>query len=140
MSIEELTKAVDEMKAQGQSEEEIAGAYYLLFRDGKIDLEQLEALVNHLGFELSEEFKAMDPEQQKEAGYEVLDEKQEEPRNSADNDEDDEDDEDEENKAMKLLGQDKKEKKEETSKPETDNDEDDEDEEDEEKKAMKFFR
>jgi hypothetical protein len=137
MSIEELTKAVDEMKAQGQSEEEIAGAYYLLFRDGKIDLEQLEALVNHLGFELSEEFKAMDPEQQKEAGYEVLDEKQEEPRNSADNDEDDED---EENKAMKLLGQDKKEKKEETSKPETDNDEDDEDEEDEEKKAMKFFR
>ena len=136
MSIEELTKAVDEMKAQGQSEEEIAGAYYLLFRDGKIDLEQLEALVNHLGFELSEEFKAMDPEQQKEAGYEVLDEKQEEPRNSADNN-----DEDEENKAMKLLGQDKKEKKEETSKPETNNDdEDDEEDEDEEKKAMKFFR
>lgn len=135
MSIEELTKAVEEMKAQGQSEEEIAGAYYLLFRDGKIDLEQLEALVNHLGFELSEEFKAMDPETQKDAGYEVLD--NEEEQNAPVSEEENEDDEEE--KAMNLLGQGNKDKKEEeTSEPEEK--EENEDEEDEEKKAMKFFR
>ena len=74
MSIEELKKASEEMEAQGKSKEEIAGAYYLMFRDGKINVEQLEALVNILGFELSEEFKAMDPEQQKENGYEVINE------------------------------------------------------------------
>lgn len=130
MSIEELQKAIEEMKAQGQSEEEIAGAFYLLFRDGKIDLEQLEALVNTLGFELSEEFKAMDPEQQKDGGYEVLDEQTETPKQVSEDDEED--------KAMKLLGQDKKEQKEETSEPEEK--EENEDEEDEEKKAMKFFR
>lgn len=130
MSIEELQKSIEEMKAQGQSEEEIAGAFYLLFRDGKINVEQLEALVNVLGFDLSEEFKAMDPEQQKNGGYEVLDEEQ--PEN-----EDVQDEEDEEKQAMKLLGQDKKEQKEETSEPE---EKDEEDEEDEEKKAMKFFR
>lgn len=128
MSIEELKKAIEEMKAQGQSEEEIAGAFYLLFRDGKITLEQLEALVNVLGFELSEEFKAMDPEQQKEAGYEVLDENSETTNEVSE-------EEDEETKAMKLLGQDKKEEKEETSEPE-----EDKEEEDEEEKAMKFFR
>lgn len=130
MSIEELQKAIEEMKAQGQSEEEIAGAFYLLFRDGKITLEQLEALVNTLGFELSEEFKAMDPETQKDGGYEVLDENPEEPKQVSEED-------DEEEKAMKLLGQDKKEEKEETSKPE-ENKEEKEDEDEE--KAMKFFR
>lgn len=135
MSIEELTKAVEEMKAQGQSEEEIAGAYYLLFRDGKIDIEQLEALVNHLGFELSEEFKAMDPETQKNAGYEVLDNEEEEQAAPAS---EEENEDDEEEKAMNLLGQGKKEEKEETSEPEEK--EENEDEEDEEKKAMKFFR
>lgn len=137
MSIEELQKAIEEMKAQGQSEEEIAGAFYLLFRDGKIDLEQLEALVNTLGFELSEEFKAMDPEQQKDGGYEVLNNEEEQAAPASEEKNED----DEEDKAMKLLGQDKKEQKEETSKPEEKEEkEEKEDEEDEEKKAMKFFR
>ena len=136
MSIEELKKAIEEMKAQGQSEEEIAGAFYLLFRDGKINLEQLEALVNVLGFELNEEFKAMDPEQQKEAGYEVLDENPEKHEQVSEEDNEEpsqketEAEEDEEGKAMKLLGQNKKDKKEETSN----------ENEDEEEKAMKFFR
>ena len=134
MSIEELQKAIEEMKAQGQSEEEIAGAFYLLFRDGKINLEQLEALVNQLGFELSEEFKAMDPEMQKEAGYEVLDEKQEEPKETS------EEESDEEGKAMKLLGQDKEDKKEETSKPKENKEEENKEDEDEEEKAMKYLR
>ena len=130
MSIEKLQKAIEEMKAQGQSEEEIAGAFYLLFRDGKIDLEQLEALVNTLGFELSEEFKTMDPEQQKDGGYEVLDENPEQPKETSK-------DEDEEKEAMKLLGQDKEDKKEEeTSEPE----EKEEKEDEEEEKAMKYLR
>ena len=141
MSIEELKKAIEEMKAQGQSEEEIAGAFYLLFRDGKITLEQLEALVNVLGFELSDEFKAMDPEQQKEAGYEVLDENAgNNPEEASEEDEtadQEEDAEDEEGKAMKLLGQDKKENKEETSEPEDDKEEEIDDEE---KEAMKYLR
>lgn len=135
MSIEELQKAVEEMKAQGQSEEEIAGAYYLLFRDGKIDLEQLEALVNNLGFELSEEFKAMDPEMQKEAGYQVLDEEQNAPEQPSEPAEKSEEDE-----AMKFFEGNKKEEKEETSEPEDKKEEENKDEEDEEKKAMKFFR
>ena len=137
MSIEELKKAIEEMKAQGQSEEEIAGAFYLLFRDGKINLEQLEALVNVLGFELSEEFKTMDPEMQKDGGYEVLDENPEKPEQVSEEDDEEpsqeetsNEDEDEEGKAMKLLGQNKKDKKEETSN----------ENEDEEEKAMKFFR
>lgn len=138
MSIEELKKAIEEMKAQGQSEEEIAGAFYLLFRDEKITLEQLEALVNVLGFELSDEFKSMDPEMQKDGGYEVLDEEASEKAGNETPEEISDEEEDEEEQAMKLLGQDKKkENQEKTSKPEEK--EEKEDEEDEEKKAMKFF-
>lgn len=146
MSIEELKKAIEEMKAQGQSEEEIAGAFYLLFRDEKITLEQLEALVNVLGFELSDEFKAMDPEMQKDGGYEVLDEEASEQGENTEYEEEtpeetsDDEEEDEEEQAMKLLGQGKKkENQEKTSKPEEKEEKEDEEEEDEEKKAMKFF-
>ena len=71
MTVEEARKVIDELESQGASKEEIAGAFYLLFRDDKIDTEQLESLVNLLGYELNDEFKNMSPEEQKENGYEL---------------------------------------------------------------------
>lgn len=137
MTVEEARKAIDEMESQGASKEEIAGAFYLLFRDDKIDTEQLEALVNLLGFELNDEFKNMGPEDQKEKGFELTGdaednvptpprEGEEEPTSS--NNEDAE--EDEEAKASKLF--EGKDSKSETPEKETDD-------EDEEEKAMKLF-
>lgn len=74
MTVQEGQKVIEELKAQGNSEEEIAGSFYLLFKDNKINVEQLEGLVNLLGYHLTDEFKAMDTEQQKTQGYELLDE------------------------------------------------------------------
>lgn len=101
MTVDEGKKAIEEMKAQGNSPEDIAGSFYLMFIDGKIDVEQLDALVNLLGYHLTDEFKNMSPEEQKTKGFE-----EKEPTENQNNDssEDKDKDEDEETKAMKLFG------------------------------------
>lgn len=134
MTVQEAQKVIEELKAQGNSEEEIAGSFYLLFRENKIDVEQLEGLVNLLGYHLTEEFKAMDPEQQKNEGYEMLDEEHEnEPQSQSQPQEEKEEEpeDDEEDEAMNLMGL-KDKQKEPTSKSENEED-------DEEEKAKKLF-
>ncbi len=124
MTVQEGQKVIDELKAAGNSNEEIAGSLYILFSEGKISREGLESLVNLLGFHLSEEFKQMDPEQQKTEGFEeVGQENEEQPQQNEEpapasedeeekkamrlfdgNSSDKEEDADEEEKAMKLFG------------------------------------
>lgn len=77
MTIDEAKKTFDEMKAQGATEDEILGTLYLLFQKENLDLNQLESLINVLGYELTESFKAMTPEDQKTKGFETTDEKAE---------------------------------------------------------------
>lgn len=132
MTVQEAQKVIEELKAQGNSEEEIAGSFYLLFRENKIDVEQLEGLVNLLGYHLTEEFKAMDPEQQKNEGYEMLDEEHENESQPQEEEKEEEPEDDEEDEAMNLMGL-KDKQKEPTSKSEN------EEEDDEEEKAKKLF-
>ena len=126
MSVDEAKEAISEMRAQGNSDEEIAGAFYLMFVDEKLDVNQLNALVNLLGYHLSDEFMAMDPEQQRTQGFteqetpeEGITPKQVEAAK------------DDETNPFKGEDDQPAEKKE----PETSKD----DEEDEEEKAMKLF-
>lgn len=137
MTIEEARKVIEQMESQGASKEEIAAAFYLLFREDKIDSEQLEALVNLVGYELNDEFKNMDPEQQKENGYELTNDAEEnvptpprEGEEETDEASEEPEEDNEEERASKLFG-------EKTSNESKENDEDEED--DEEKKAMKLF-
>lgn len=74
MTVEEAKKATEELKAQGNSEEEILAIYYEMFKDDKLDEEALEKLVNILGWELTPEWKAMGIEDKKTKGYETTDE------------------------------------------------------------------
>ena len=103
MELSELKTAVEEMKAQGTSEEDILGTFYLKFVDGEISLEEFEALANVLGKGLSEEFKGLSEEEQKK--YALTEEEEETDNNEeAETESDDEEDEDEEEaRAMKLL-------------------------------------
>ena len=77
ITIEEAKKAMDEMMAQGTSEEEMLGILYLMFQADKISLDELESLIGALGYEFTEEFMNMTPEQQKTDGYEFEDEAEE---------------------------------------------------------------
>lgn len=103
MELSELKTAVEEMKAQGTSEEDILGTFYLKFVDGEISLEEFEALASVLGKGLSEEFKGLSEEEQKK--YALTEEEEETDNNEeAETESDDEEDEDEEEaRAMKLL-------------------------------------
>lgn len=69
MTVDEAKRAFEELKSQGKTEEEIAGALYLMFRDDLINVDELGNLIGLLGFELKEEFLAMTPEEQKEKGW-----------------------------------------------------------------------
>ena len=74
MTVDEAREAIEELKAQGANEEEIAGSLYLMFVDGKLDVKQFEALVNLLGYHLTEEFLAMSEDEQKSKGFEKTEE------------------------------------------------------------------
>lgn len=107
MTIKEAKEAISEMKAQGSSEEEIAASFYLLFVEDKIDVNQLNALVNLLGYHLTDEFLAKDTEAQKKEGFkekepeDLPDETVEKAKDVKTNPVDEKD---EEEKAMKLFG------------------------------------
>lgn len=123
MTPEELNKAVEAMKADGATEEDMLGAFYKMFQEDKISFEGLEALVEGIGYHITDEFRAMSDEDRKTKGYEevetenVSEEVKEEAKeakeapepsdNPSDNPSpakaDDGKDEDEEKKAMALF-------------------------------------
>lgn len=65
MTPEELQEAIAELKAQGASEEDIAASFYLMFSEGKVNLEQFQALLDAIDYELDEEFLNMDEQTQR---------------------------------------------------------------------------
>lgn len=119
MTPEELNKAIEQLKAEGHSEEEILGAFYKMFQNDELTLDELDGITNAMGYHLTDEFKSMSSEEQKTKGYEeqtvdkeeVEDAKEIEPEEKEDEDngdgkdeEDEEDEEDEKERAMKLFG------------------------------------
>ena len=113
MTLEEGKQAIAELKSEGNSEEEILYGFYRMFQEGEIDINILEALTHLVGYELTEEFKNMSPEDQKTKGYEEeevedAEEKAEaiEDMNESEEAEEPEEaeEEDEKDKAMKLFG------------------------------------
>lgn len=68
MKPEEAKQAIDAMKEQGKTDEELLFALYGMFQDNKIDVNELGDLVQLVGYELTDEFKNMSPDQQKTQG------------------------------------------------------------------------
>lgn len=73
MTEQELLEAIEELKQQGFTEDEFLLVFYTMFQNDDINLEQLAYLVDLFGYELTEEFLAMSPEDQKTKGYEDAD-------------------------------------------------------------------
>ena len=131
MTIEEAKKALEQLKSEGKTDEEILGGMYLMFADGTMTLSDLRTLTELLGYEFTEEFEALSDEDKKRRGFESTDE----PAEGVDK----EDVED-----AKEFGDDEDEKKEENdSQPQSESepkaDEADDEEEDDEKKAARLF-
>ena len=68
MTLKEAKQVIDEFLAQGESEENIVGALYVMYQEDDISLEELEKLIGILGYEFTEEFKNMSDEDKKKKG------------------------------------------------------------------------
>lgn len=68
MRPEEAKEAIDAMKEQGKSDEELLYALYGMFKNDEINVNELGDLVQLVGYELTDEFKNMSPDQQKTQG------------------------------------------------------------------------
>lgn len=106
MTVEEAKKMIEELKAQGETEEDIVAGFYAMFCEGDIDVNELGDLVKLVGYELTDEFKNWSEEDQKSKGWaedpedakEITED--EEPAEESDEDKEKADDE----KARKLFG------------------------------------
>lgn len=69
MTLKEAKQVLNEYLAKGESEEDLVGALYVMYQNDDINLEELEKLIGLLGYEFTEEFKAMSDEDKKTKGY-----------------------------------------------------------------------
>lgn len=115
MTYEEAQKAIESLKAEGYSEEEILIVFHDMFRDGKMTIDELKEMVGLIGYEITEKFLNMSEEEQKEPLYDVLDEEPSDKEESSDKEGETETESDEkgsneklsesdEEKARKLFG------------------------------------
>lgn len=97
MTYEEAKKAIDDFKGKGYTDEEVILVLHDMFRKGDITFDELAELVRLVGYEVTEKFRNMSPEEQKESLYEDEESENEESENEKKPD-------DEEEKARKLFG------------------------------------
>lgn len=69
MTYEEAKAAIEDLKAQGETEDDILKVLYLMFTKGEFDVETLRALIGTMGYEFTEEFEAMSKEDKKTKGW-----------------------------------------------------------------------
>ena len=136
MELKELQDALSELKSQGMSEEDILGSLYTMFIEDKIDANQLEAIADEMGYQLSEEFKKLPDEEKKTFGLAEEEAEEEEP-NLKDKGTryEDEDEEEEEEDESDESG----EEEDEAAEDEEEDEDESEDDESEEDEAMKLF-
>ena len=68
MTVEELKQAINQVKAQGHSDEEILGGFYRMYQNNEISLDELDGIVNLMGYHLTDEFLKMSDEDKKTKG------------------------------------------------------------------------
>lgn len=68
MTEQEAKEIFEELKANGDTEEDIASKLYLMFTENELTVDQLGALLDILGYSLTEDFLKLSPEEQKKVG------------------------------------------------------------------------
>ena len=68
MTESEVKKAFEEYKAQGWKDQDILSKLYFMYRDDKIDLDELRGMTKVLGYEFTEDFEKMTEDEKKKKG------------------------------------------------------------------------
>lgn len=74
MTLEEAKHALDELKAQGETDESILKTLYLMYTHDKMTLDDLRIFTELLGYKFTDEFEAMSDEDKKTKGLTQEDE------------------------------------------------------------------
>lgn len=70
MTYEEAKAAIEDLKAQGETEDDILKVLYAMYTDDKLSLSDLRTFIGIMGYEFTEEFEAMSEEDKKTKGWE----------------------------------------------------------------------
>ena len=70
MTYEEAKAAIEDLKAQGETEDDILKVLYAMYTDDKLSLSDLKTFIGIMGYEFTEEFEAMSEEDKKTKGWE----------------------------------------------------------------------
>lgn len=68
MTEQDVLNAVEELRKNGWSDDDIVKTFYLMYRDEKIDLDELRGLCKVIGYEFTEEFEHMSDQEKKTKG------------------------------------------------------------------------
>ena len=68
MTVEELKQAINQVKEQGYSDEEILGGFYRMYQNNEISLDELDGIVNLMGHHLTDKFLKMSAKDKKAKG------------------------------------------------------------------------
>lgn len=71
MTVDEAKESFEELKKQGAAKEDILGTLYYMFGKDELSFNEFEALANVLGYEITDEFKALSDEDKKTKGWDT---------------------------------------------------------------------
>lgn len=59
MTIKEAKKVLQQLKEQGETDDQILGGMYLMYQHDELSLDDLRVMTGLLGYEFTDEFEAM---------------------------------------------------------------------------------
>lgn len=65
MTVEDAKNAIEQLRNQGLTDEQIQYAFTMMYFNNQMDLDALDGMINLMGYHLSNEFKSMSKEEQK---------------------------------------------------------------------------
>lgn len=68
MTLDEAREALEDLKKEGNSDEDILKILYVMYQDDNITLSDLRAFTELLGYKFTEEFEAMSEEDKRTKG------------------------------------------------------------------------
>ena len=77
MTIDEIEEAIENLREEGMDDDALIGAVYMLFKEDKLNAEELRIVLNVMGYDLTEEFMNLPEEQQKDSDFVDFDEENE---------------------------------------------------------------
>ncbi len=69
MTVDEAKESFEALKKQGATKKDILETLYFMYGKDELSFEEFEALVNVLGYDITDEFKNLPPEERKTAGW-----------------------------------------------------------------------